>query len=242
MVVDNSAIVRGVISRLIGAAPGMTVAASAVSAAMTAAAPVQPTRRTRPMRPIVVAVGGSTGAPLMLINLFQQLQSRIVQPIFITQHMPATFTHILAEQIERVSGRPAAEAVDGEPVVEGRIYVAPGGWHMTVMREGGRAVIRLNQEPPEHFCRPAVDPMLCSLARVYGPGVLACILTGMGSDGAKGCEAVAASGGRFVVQDEATSAAWGMPGAAARTGLASRVLPADQIASVLAQMAEGGAQ
>jgi two-component system chemotaxis response regulator CheB len=222
------------LGRAAGAAPRPAPAAAHASA--------QPTRWTRPVRPTVVAIGGSTGAPPVLISLFQRLQSRIVQPIFITQHMPATFTQILAEQIKRVSGRPAAEAVDGEPVAEGRIYVAPGGWHMTVMREGGAAVIRLNQEPPEHFCRPAVDPMLCSLAQVYGPGVLACILTGMGSDGAKGCEVVAASGGRFIVQDEATSAVWGMPGAAAKTGLASQVLPADQIASALAQMAEGGAQ
>lgn len=190
-------------------------------------------------RPTVVAIGGSTGAPPVLISIFQQLGTRIEQPILLTQHMPATFTQILAEQIKRVSGRPAAEAVDGEPILGGRVYVAPGGWHMVARRVNGAAVIGLNQEPPEHFCRPAVDPMLASLAEVYGPGVLACILTGMGSDGAKGCEKVAASGGRFIVQDEASSAVWGMPGAAAKTGLASRVVPGGEMAATLAQMALG---
>lgn len=194
-----------------------------------------------PARPSVVAIGGSTGAPPVLISIFQQLGTRIDQPILLTQHMPATFTQILAEQIKRVSGRPAAEAVDGEPIVSGRVYVAPGGWHMTAKRVNGTAVISLNQEPPQHFCRPAVDPMLTSLAATYGPGVLACILTGMGSDGARGCETVAASGGRFIVQDEASSAVWGMPGAAARTGLATRIVSASDMAATLAQMALGAA-
>jgi two-component system chemotaxis response regulator CheB len=101
---------------------------------------------------------------------------------------------------------------------------------MTVGRSGQVPVIRLNQEAPEHFCRPSVDPMLRSAAAVYGPGLLAVILTGMGSDGAEGCRAVAEAGGRFVVQDEATSVVWGMPGAAARTGLAEAVLPLNRIA------------
>ena len=196
-----------------------------------AAAPVvRPAPLSPPVRPQVVAIGGSTGAPPALMALFADLKGELEQAVLLTQHMPPTFTAMLAEQLERTGGRPAAEARDGEPILPGRIYVAPGGWHMTVGRSGKVPVIRLNQEAPEHFCRPSVDPMLRSAAAVYGPGLLAVILTGMGADGAEGCRVVAEAGGRFVVQDEATSVVWGMPGAAAKTGLAEAVLPLPQIA------------
>lgn len=204
---------------------GRGAALTAPSPAITRPAPLSP-----PIRPQVVAIGGSTGAPPALMALFADLKGELEQAVLLTQHMPPTFTAMLAEQLERTGERPAAEARDGEPILSGRIYVAPGGWHMTVGRSGKVPVIRLNQEAPEHFCRPSVDPMLRSAAAVYGPGVLAVILTGMGADGAEGCRAVAEAGGRFVVQDEATSVVWGMPGAAARTGLAEAVLPLPQIA------------
>ena len=191
-------------------------------------------------RPEVVAIGGSTGAPPVLVSLFEALRGKISQPILITQHMPPTFTAILAEQLARSGERPCAEAVDGERA-RGRPRpprADPGGWHMLAARVArGKPVIRLTQDEAENFCRPAVDPMLRSLAAVYGPGVLAMILTGMGADGAKGCEAVAAAGGRFAVQDEATSVVWGMPGAAARTGLAQAVLPLPEIAFYLSRVA-----
>ncbi|WP_313103476.1 chemotaxis response regulator protein-glutamate methylesterase [Brevundimonas sp.] len=203
---------------------------SPVSAPTVVAPAVRPAPLSPPVRPQVVAIGGSTGAPPALMSLFADLKGELEQAVLLTQHMPPTFTAMLAEQLERAGGRPAAEARDGEPILPGRIYVAPGGWHMTVGRSGQVPVIRLNQEPPEHFCRPSVDPMLRSAAAVYGPGLLAVILTGMGSDGAEGCRAVAEAGGRFVVQDEATSVVWGMPGAAARTGLAEAALPLNQIA------------
>ena len=204
-----------------------------------APAPAIPAPALRPrstVRPGVIAIGGSTGAPPVLLELMAGLKG-VTQPILITQHMPATFTALLAEQIERAGGRPCAEAKDGEPILPGRAYVAPGGWHMTVGRSGATPVIRLNQEPPEHFCRPAVDPMLRSAAAVYGPRLLAVILTGMGHDGAEGCALAAKAGGRFVVQDEATSAVWGMPGAAAKTGLAEAVLPARGLAPWIVEAA-----
>ena len=193
-----------------------------------------------PLRPEVIAIGGSTGGPPVLVRLFEELRGKVRQPILLTQHMPPTFTALLAEQLARAGGRPCAEGRDGEPILPGQAYVAPGGWHMTASREEGRRVIRLNQAPPENFCRPAVDPMFRSLAEVYGPKVLALVLTGMGSDGAKGCEAISRAGGRFAVQDEATSAVWGMPGAAARTGLAEQVLPLHRLAAFIADAAETG--
>lgn len=179
--------------------------------------------------PSVLAIGASTGGPPALLKLFEQLKGAVRQPILLTQHMPATFTALLSEQLSRVGGRPCAEGRDGEPVKPGHCYVAPGGWHMTVKAGAAGPIISLNQEPPENFCRPAVDPMFRSIAQVYGPAVMGVILTGMGADGAKGCQALASAGGRFVVQDEATSVVWGMPGAAAATGLAEQVLPLSDI-------------
>ena len=196
-------------------------------------APVAPqgpsTRRSPFVRPSVLGIGSSTGGPPALVKLFEAMAGAVEQPILLTQHMPATFTALLAEQLTRAGKRPCAEAVDGEPIIPGRCYVAPGGWHMLAASDKGRPIIRLNQEPPENFCRPAVDPMFRSLVAVYGPAVLGIILTGMGSDGAKGCVAVSEAGGRFIVQDEASSVVWGMPGAAAGTGLAERVLPLAEI-------------
>ncbi|MFA7262465.1 MAG: chemotaxis response regulator protein-glutamate methylesterase [Caulobacter sp.] len=197
--------------------------------ATQALAPPPPASRPGQTVPEVLAIGASTGGPPALLKLFEALKGAVRQPILLTQHMPATFTALLAEQLSRAGDRPCAEGRDGEIVQPGRCYVAPGGWHMTVNRENGSAVVRLNQDPPENFCRPAVDPLLRSAAQVYGRGVVATILTGMGADGAKGCEAVARAGGRFVVQDEASSVVWGMPGAAAATGLAQGVLPLAEI-------------
>lgn len=192
-------------------------------------APPAAPRPRRTVRPEVIVIGGSTGAPPALMQVMQSLRAGPSQPILIAQHMPPIFTAMLAEQLERAGGWPCAEAVDGEPVRSGRAYVAPGGWHMAVARDAGSVVIRLNQDPPEHFCRPAVDPLLRSVAQAYGASAVAVILTGMGSDGALGCQALASAGGRFAVQDEATSAVWGMPGAAARTGQCEAILPVSQV-------------
>lgn len=203
-------------------------------------APRPPITRRRVVR--ALGIGASTGGPPALLKLFRDLQGTDArQPILLTQHMPATFTALLAEQIERAAGRPCAEGKDGEPVLPGRIYVAPGGWHMTVENGPTSPVIRLDQGAPEHFCRPAVDPMLRSMAAVYGDGAVAAILTGMGADGALGCEAVARAGGRFIAQDQASSAVWGMPGAAAATGLAEAVLPLDDIGPWLRRATENAA-
>jgi two-component system chemotaxis response regulator CheB len=188
------------------------------------------------LTPAVIAVGSSTGGPQALLKVMPQL-GLLTQPILITQHMPATFTTILAEHLQRATGRPCAEAVDGEPVAGGRIYVAPGNHHLSVEIAERRPVIRLSQSPPENFCRPAVDPMLRSLPQVYGRNVLAVILTGMGHDGLKGSEVVTAAGGAVIAQDEATSVVWGMPGAVATAGLCSAVLPIEDIGPFVRKLA-----
>lgn len=188
--------------------------------------------------PDIIAIGSSTGGPQALFALLGTMRVGTVhQPIVITQHMPATFTTILGEHISRVSGWDAREAQDGETVKGGRVYIAPGDFHMVIETKGADKVLRLNKNPPENFCRPAVDPMLRSIAAAYGKRVLACILTGMGSDGLKGGQAVVASGGTVIAQDEATSVVWGMPGAVATAGICSAVLPLPEVAPWIMKLA-----
>jgi two-component system chemotaxis response regulator CheB len=190
------------------------------------------TLRTAPVDPFdVIAIGSSTGGPQALFTLLGAMRAgTVTQPILITQHMPATFTTILAEHIGRISGWEAREGQDGEVVRSGRVYIAPGDFHMVVETRGTEKVVRVNKNAPENFCRPSVDPMLRSLAAAYGRRVMTCILTGMGSDGLKGGQAVVACGGTVIAQDEPTSVVWGMPGAVATAGVCSAVLPLPEIA------------
>ena len=199
--------------------------------------------RLRPQpseRPDVIAIGSSTGGPQALFRILKSLAG-VRQPILITQHMPATFTTILAEHIARLAGVTTAEAIDGEAVESGRVYVAPGDFHMIVESAGKEHRLRLTKAPPENFCRPSVDPMLRSLTQLYGRRVLCAILTGMGHDGLKGGEAVVAAGGAVVAQDEKTSIVWGMPGAVAMAGLCSAVLPIEELGALIARLAGRGA-
>jgi two-component system chemotaxis response regulator CheB len=194
-----------------------------------------------PTPPRVLLLGSSTGGPQALDATVGSIGKVIDHaPVLITQHMPPTFTTILAEHLARTSGRPAAEAKDGELVRAGHIYVAPGGLHMQVARRGGEAVIMLDDGPPVHFCKPAVDPLLASAAALWGCFNLAVILTGMGCDGARGATEIVAAGGSVIVQDEHSSVVWGMPGRAAMSGLASAVLPLDRIAAQILRLFFGG--
>jgi len=186
-------------------------------------------RKASSALPRLIAIGSSTGGPQALLEVLRDMASRVKLPILITQHMPATFTTLLAEHIERATGVPCAEGKDGEVITAGRIYLAPGNYHMIAESQGTSTVIRLNQNPPENFCRPAVDPMLRSLSKIYGSSLLVIILTGMGSDGQKGATEVVEAGGTVIAQDEATSVVWGMPGAVATSGLCSAVLPIQEI-------------
>jgi two-component system chemotaxis response regulator CheB len=160
-------------------------------------------------------------------------------PVLITQHMPPTFTTILAEHLARSSRRPAHEAVDGEVIKPGRIYLAPGGRHMKVGRHGSEAHIVLDDGAPVNFCKPAVDPLFTSAIDVWQGAIMSVILTGMGSDGMRGGKDIVAAGGSVIAQDEATSVVWGMPGAAANAGICAAVLPLNQIAPKLVRLFSG---
>jgi len=190
--------------------------------------------------PRVLLVGSSTGGPQALMSLVGEIGAVIDRfPVLITQHMPPTFTTILAEHLARASHRPAREAIDGEVVRAGQIYLAPGGRHMRVARHGTEAVIALDDGPPVNFCKPAVDPLFTSAIDVWQGGILALVLTGMGSDGMRGGKDIVAAGGSVIAQDEASSVVWGMPGAAANAGICAAVLPLGQIAPKLVRLFSG---
>jgi two-component system chemotaxis response regulator CheB len=196
--------------------------------------PPEPKFKLRPFAPViprVLLIGASTGGPQALNKLITGLDAVTDSaPILITQHMPATFTTILAENLATVSAKPVREAVDGEPVLAGAVYLAPGGKHMKVARRDGTAVIVIDDGPPINYCKPAVDPLFASAAEVWGSWNLALILTGMGNDGTNGAAAIVAGGGSVIAQDESTSVVWGMPGSAAEAGVCAAVLPLEQIA------------
>lgn len=178
--------------------------------------------------PVVVAIGVSTGGPAALDQVLPSLPSYFPLPVLVVQHMPELFTRPLAERLNGRCRLQVREAAEGDAVAAGTISIARGNWHMEVVasaRPGVAATLHLTQGPPENHCRPAVDVLFRTAAAVYGAGVLAVVLTGMGSDGLAGCRILRGLGGAVLAQDEATSAVWGMPGAVTAAGLAQRVLP-----------------
>lgn len=190
--------------------------------------------------PRVLLIGSSTGGPQALGAIVSSIGSIIDQvPVLVTQHMPPTFTTILAEILERAGGRPAREASEGEALRPGHIYIAPGGRHLRAVRRDGVPAAALDNGPPINFCKPAVDPMFSSAAAAWGNASLALVLTGMGSDGTRGAADVVAAGGSVIAQDEETSVVWGMPGSVTKAGLCSAVLPVDQIAAKLTNLFRG---
>lgn len=190
--------------------------------------------------PHVLLIGASTGGPRALNDLIAEIGGVLQRaPVLITQHMPATFTAVLAEHLARIANCPVREAVDGEQVNAGVIYLAPGGKHMKVTRRDGAAVILIEDGPMVNFCKPAVDPMFSSAAEVWGNKVLALVLTGMGSDGLAGAKSIVAAGGHVLAQDEATSVVWGMPGQVTNAGLCSAVMPLPEMAAKLTRLFTG---
>jgi len=176
----------------------------------------------------VVAIGVSTGGPDALARLLPALPADLPVPVVIAQHMPPIFTALLAARLAAKSSIPVKECVSGEELRPGSAVLAPGDFHMVIAQDD-LTRLRVHQGPKENFCRPSVDVLFRSVAKVYGGRVLAVILTGMGQDGLKGCETLRAAGARIYVQDEASSVVWGMPGFVARSGLADKILPLDQI-------------
>ncbi|MDR3470103.1 MAG: chemotaxis response regulator protein-glutamate methylesterase [Devosia sp.] len=178
--------------------------------------------------PAVVAIGVSTGGPAALDVVLPELPANFPLPVLVVQHMPEVFTCLFAERLSRRCRLRVCEASEGAPAIPGIIYIARGNWHMETLaaaRTGSPATLHLSQDPPENHCRPAVDALFRSVARVYGPAVLAVVLTGMGCDGLAGSRIVRAQGGSVLAQDQASSTVWGMPGAVAQAGLAHKVLP-----------------
>ena len=188
----------------------------------------------------LLAIGASTGGPNALAELLHGLTSDFPVPIVIVQHMPPMFTRLLAERLTKQTSIRAAEAEDGVVLEPGRAWIAPGDFHLETVRDGAHVRLKLNQEPPENACRPAVDPLFRSVAKTFGRHALAVVLTGMGQDGLRGCELIRAASGQVLVQDEATSVVWGMPGAVARAGLAERVLPVPLLASEIVRRVRTG--
>jgi two-component system chemotaxis response regulator CheB len=183
--------------------------------------------------PLAIAIGCSTGGPQALAALVGALTRPPPVPVLVVQHMPAGFTALLADHLNRLGRLPCSEAQDGEAILPGRLYLAPGDRHLLVRGGGSGMVAQLSDGAPENYCRPAVDPLLRSLLGCCGGRVVTAILTGMGQDGLAGCRALAAAGGMVMAQDEASSVVWGMPGAVARAGLAAALAPPEDIAARL---------
>jgi two-component system chemotaxis response regulator CheB len=204
-------------------------------------APASPELRSfSRLPPRILLIGSSTGGPQALATLMEGLKPVFPKiPVLITQHMPVGFTTILAEHMQRVTGFPVREPAHGEEVKAGQVFIAPGGKHMRIVEADGHSVVSLSEDPPINYCRPAVDPLFQSALRIYGASTLVAVLTGMGSDGARGAVDVANAGGSVIAQDEASSVVWGMPGATVSMGAASAIEPLTNMAPLIRRLVTG---
>ncbi len=193
------------------------------------AAPLTPVAPGKFGRPRVLAIGVSTGGPNALSVLLPMLPADFPLPVLIVQHMPPLFTRFLAERLNALSRLRVEEAAEGSEAVPGKALVAPGDYHMRLVRSDGHVLVKLDQGPPENSCRPAVDVLFRSVEETYGGAAIAVILTGMGQDGLRGAQLLKASGAWVIAQDEASSVVWGMPGAVVEAGLADRVVSLEQV-------------
>src|SRR3954467_15321951 len=207
------------------------------------AAPPPPPRPAAPRtgpgkKPAVLVIGSSTGGPEALTRVLPALPSSLPVPILLVQHMPPVFTRQFAQRLDRLSALRIVEAVDGAPLLPGTVHLAPGDHHL-VVRAGATPQTGLHQGPPENFCRPAVDPLFRSAVAAYDGAVLGVVLTGMGADGRSGAGEIRSAGGAVIVQDQATSVVWGMPGAVAQAGYADGGLPLDRVADAISRHVAG---
>jgi two-component system chemotaxis response regulator CheB len=197
--------------------------------------------RPGPRRVDVVVIAASTGGPNALAEIVAAFPPDWSVPLVIVQHMPPAFTTQLAQRLTEKSRLRVREGADGEAVAAAQAWVAPGDHHLLVRRDGPAVRLALNQEPPVNSCRPAADVLFRSAAEVYGAGVLAVVLTGMGQDGLRGCACVREAGGQVLVQDEASSVVWSMPGAVAQAGLADQVVPLGEVGPEILRRVRPGA-
>lgn len=181
----------------------------------------------------IIAIGVSTGGPQALCKVLPLLPADLSVPVLIVQHMPPMFTKSLADDLNRKSRVEVHEAADGDVVLPGHVYIAPGGKQTKVLRIGNRAVIRTSDDPPEKNCRPAVDYLFRSVAQGYGASALAIVLTGMGDDGTEGAKVLRKAGAKIIAQDEASCTVYGMPRQIIENGLADLVLPLDEVAKTI---------
>jgi two-component system chemotaxis response regulator CheB len=205
-----------------------------------AAPPRSPAPRRGPRRkPAVLVIGSSTGGPEALARLLPALPASLPVPVLLVQHMPPVFTRQFAQRLDRLCGLRVVEAADGTPLLPGTVHLAPGDRHLVVRTSGRGAHTALTQDPPENFCRPAVDPLFRSAAAAYDGAVLGVVLTGMGADGRAGAGVIRDAGGTVLVQDPVTSVVWGMPGAVAQAGYADEVLPLDRVPEAIGRHLSG---
>jgi two-component system chemotaxis response regulator CheB len=181
----------------------------------------------------IVAIALSTGGPSALGSVLSELPADFAAPIVLVQHMPSMFTRLLAERLNNQTALTVVEATDSKILMPGTVYVAPGDLHLVVRRGSTQIVTGLTNDPPEHSHRPAADVLFRSVARAYGSRALAMVLTGMGEDGLNGSQEITRAGGRVIVQDEATSVVWEMPGRIAQAGIADGILPIGEMAAEL---------
>lgn len=203
-------------------------------AAGTRRAPIAPIAMK--LAPEAVAIGVSTGGPNALNEVIPTFPANFRLPIFLVQHMPPVFTTQLAARLDQRSRLKVVEASDGQEVRGGTVYLAPGDYHMVVAVRDRKKFIKLTKDPPENSCRPAVDVLFRSVARVYGPRVIAVVMTGMGQDGFKGAELLKKKGAKIIAQDKETSVVWGMPRFVTDAGLADRVCPLDKITATILEL------
>jgi two-component system chemotaxis response regulator CheB len=188
----------------------------------------------------ILAIGTSTGGPNALADVIPRLPEHFPVPVVVVQHMPPLFTRMLAARLNTQSQIRVCEADQGRALEPGQVWIAPGDYHLTVARKGQGTILELNQDPPENSCRPAVDVLFRSVARTYGANVLAVVMTGMGSDGARGAGHIREAGGEVFVQDEASSVVWGMPGAVVHSGCANKICPLREISEEIVRRVQVG--
>jgi two-component system, chemotaxis family, protein-glutamate methylesterase/glutaminase len=216
-----------------------TLAKSNVALTLSKSPPVVPKPYIKPFslmeRVDILVIGVSTGGPNALVSLLPKIASDFPVPILIVQHMPPIFTNLLAESLSAKCKIKIKEAEDGDFLLPGQALIAPGNYHMTIEYHKNRHMIKLNQDPPENYGRPAADVLFRSVAKQWTSNVLAVVMTGMGQDGLLGCQIIKDNGGHVIVQDELTSVVWGMPGAVVKAGLADQIVPLNELAGIITQ-------